>query len=229
MNDRPTPVPGARRRIDWIAAGMALVTGVALAWAAWLQFAPPTDPEPPSPGSFPPPLHLVDPADGEPVVPLTRGKVLWLSFWSAASPTASMDLSRLERARARLKGRRGFLAIRAAVDAETPDRLRLATTLAGEGLPVFATTPETRRAFGVGTPPLHILVGADGRVSAIARGWGDATLVRLSRQAEAAIDDLEPAGRARFAQRPSPPSVDSRRTRNPSDRLNAVNSSRMSP
>jgi len=183
---------------------MALVTGVALAWAAWVRFGAMAEPESPTPGTFPPALRLLDAADGEPVVPLTRGKVVWLTFWSAASPTATADLARLERARSRLKGRRGFLPICAAVDADTAERLRAAATLAGEGLPVFAATPETRRAFGVGTPPLHILIGADGRIVAVARGWAEATLLRISRQAEAAVDDREPAGRARFAQLNAP-------------------------
>lgn len=178
---------------------MALVMGVALAWAAWLRFGPPTPPEPPSPGTTPPPLRLLDPEDGEPVVLLGRGKVVWLTFWSAASPTSPTDLALLERSRSALKGRRAFLPVLAAVDADTPDRLRVARERSGAGLPVYLAPPEVSRAFGVGTPPLHVLIDADGRVSAVARGWGEATLERLARRALAAVDELEPSGRVRFA------------------------------
>ena len=178
---------------------MALITSVALAWAAWLHFGPPPAPEPPSPGSFPPPLRLLDADDGEPVVLLGRGKVVWLTFWSAASPSAATDLAQLERSRSALKGRRAFLPVLAAVDADTPERLLVARERSEAGLPVYVAPPEVRRAFGVGSPPLHVLLDSDGRVSAVAAGWGDATLERLARRAQAALDELEPSGRVRFA------------------------------
>ena len=194
-----SPPPPPRRRVDWPAAAMALVTTAALGWAAWLRFGPPPPPEPPAPGAWPPPLRLLDPADGEPVVLMGRGKVVWVTFWSAASGSAAADLGRLDRAWAGLRGRRRFLPIAAAVDAEGPGRMAGVRAAAHAGRPVYLATPETRRAFGVAAPPLHLLIEESGRVAAVARGWEPATLDRLARQAGVALDVLEPGGDLRLA------------------------------
>ena len=200
----PPPAP-PRRRVDWPAAAMAAVTTAALVWAAWLRFGPPPPPEPPAPGAWPPPLHLLDPADGEPVLLMGRGKVVWVTFWSTASPSAAADLARLDRAWSGLKGRRRFLAVAAAVDADRPGRVAGVLAAARAGRPAYLATPGTRRAFGVGEPPLHVLIDESGRVAAVARGWRDATLDRLARQAGAALDVADPGGDARLAG-PIPPS-----------------------
>jgi len=201
--------PPPRRQIDWPAAALAVVTTAARGWAAWQRFGPPPPPEPPVPGAWPPPLRLLDPADGEPVLLMGRGKVVWVTFWSAASGSAAAELARLDRAWAGLRGRRRFLAVAAAVDADRPGRLAGVRAAARAGRPVYLATPGTRRAFGVAGAPLHLLIDESGRVAAVARGWGEATLDRLARQAGAALEGSEPAGDARLAG-PIPPDRPSR-------------------
>ena len=227
---------------------MALVTSLSLAWVAWLRLGPAPAPEHPSPGSFPPPLRLIDLDDGEPVVILNRGKVAWLTFLSAREPNAPADLARLEQARAALRARRQFLPVLAVLDADTPASRREALAMARAGTPMYEAPPAVGRAYGVGTPPLHLLIGADGRVSAVARGWADATLERLARHAKGALDELEPPGRAHFARAELRPKnrvvrhavklpalrsrsvhFDSTRTRKPSAWQSAASSSRISP
>jgi hypothetical protein len=185
---------------------MAVVTGLALAWAAWLRFGPGPTPEPPTVGGAPPSsvLRLLDPNTSEPLrLPLTgpARRVVWVSFWSAAAPGSRADLTGLQAAWSRLKARPRFVMAAAAIEADRPAAVREAAAAAGATLPVYLAPPETRRAFGAGPEnlPLHLLIDETGRVGAVARGGDSPTLTRLADQAERWLDELEPLGRARFA------------------------------
>jgi len=198
-----------RSQIDWVSAAMALVTSVAIVWAFWLRFAPGNAPrvEPPAVGSSPPALRLLDRETSRPISPGLigpRGRVVWLTFWSAATASGRADLPGLESVWARLKARPRFVMAAAAVESDRPEAVRSALAGVKATLPVYLAPPETRRAFGaeaVANLPLHLLIDESGKVGAIAHGGGDATLSRLADQAERWLDELEPLGRTRFARR----------------------------
>src|SRR5947209_5634195 len=85
------------RGFDPVAAAMAAVVVAALGGAAWLRFGPPAAPEPPAAGKAAPALRLLDAHTSEPLVLLgLRGKVVWVTFWSAAPPHGAADLAALE-------------------------------------------------------------------------------------------------------------------------------------
>jgi hypothetical protein len=178
---------------------MAMVTSVALVWAAWLRFGPEGPAEPPAIGSQSPPLRLLDPETTEPLVLLgLRGRVVWVTFWTTGSPS---DVAGLDRVWRRLRGRRQFSMVAAAVDNPPPGRVRAAVGQPKSGLPVYLATPETCRAFGAASRnlPLHLLIDERGRVGALARGSGNEILSRLSAQAERWLDAMEPLGDTHFA------------------------------
>jgi hypothetical protein len=187
------------RRFDPVSAVLAGVTVVALAWAGWLRFGPEAAPEPPGVGTLAPHVRLLDPATSEPLVLLGfHGRVVWLTFWAAGGPAGESELAALESVWGRLKDRPRFTMIAATVD--TPPRRSLAPKAR---LPVYRATPETRRAFGADARhlPLHVLIDESGRVGAVAQGMRPETLARLTKQAEASLDALEPLGTTRFAGR----------------------------
>jgi hypothetical protein len=193
-----TPETRPTRRIDWPSAAMALATCLALAGTGWLRFGPPSRAEPPKVGSSPPPLRLLDPVEAEPVVLLgLRGKVVWLTFWSAGSPSTRADLRALDEIWKQFKSRPHFALAAAALEWDRPDQVRAAVQGAGVTVPIYLATPETRRAYGVDKTPLHILLDEDGHVLAIASGTG--TLARLTELAEQRLDLLEPPRHGRFA------------------------------
>jgi hypothetical protein len=99
-----------------------------------------------------------------------------------------------------LRSHRRFTLVAAAIDADHPERVRAAAD-AGSELPIYLASPETRRRFGIehADPPLHLLIGADGRVTAIARSNGPQTIDRIADQAKLELDRLDPAGDTRFA------------------------------
>jgi hypothetical protein len=188
------------RKFDWPSAVMALVAAVALAWAAWLRFGPGPPPAPPSIGTTAPPLRLLDLQQAQPIVLAgLRGRVAWVVFWSASTPSAQHDLRALEAAWQRLKSWRQFALVAAATEANDPAHVREALTQAAATLPVYLASPETARAFGAGGQALHVLLDEDGRIVAIARGCDAATIDRLIRQAEMRLELIEPKPRGRFA------------------------------
>jgi hypothetical protein len=179
---------------------LAAITVVAFGWTAWRRFGPEPATEPPAVGTLAPRLRLLDPATSRPLVMLgLRGRIVWLAFWSAASPARGSDLAALERAWVKLKGHPRFAMVAAAVDCPPRD-----THLAAGGrLPVYLATPETTRAFGAHARhlPLHILIDETGRVGAVAHGMSAETLAHLGEQAETWLDALEPPGNTRLATR----------------------------
>ena len=106
---------------------MALVTLVLVGWTAWLRFGPASRPEPPAVGLALPPLRLLDLETAEPLVLLgAKGKVTWIVFWSAGSPSGRASLSKLEGVWKRLKSHRRFTMVTAAINSDQPERVRTA-------------------------------------------------------------------------------------------------------
>jgi hypothetical protein len=133
-------------------------------------------------GAEAPPLRLTDPETSEPIVLVgLRDKVVWVVFWSAASPSGRSSLAELETASRRLRMHRRFAAVAAAV--------------------VYLAGPETRRRFHAESadPPLHVLIDAGGRILAMARGGGQPTIGRIAELARRRLDEIDPLGETRFA------------------------------
>jgi hypothetical protein len=186
---------------------MALVTSVAVAWTVWLRFGGDAPVEPPRVGAAFPPLRLLDADTAEPIVLVgLRGRVVWVTFWSASSPS---EFAELDRVWGRLGSRRGFSMVAAAVDAPAAGRIRALVDRAKTSLPVYLAAPETHRAFGVTARnvPLHLLIDELGHVGAVAQGASRDTFARLVVQAERWLDEMEPLGKTRFATNP-PESVE---------------------
>jgi hypothetical protein len=200
-----TGVP-ARRRIDPLGAVMVVITLGTLGTTAWMRLGPPRAAPTPSVGAVAPPLRLLEPDSGEPVVLLgLHGRVVWVTFWTARSPSGRSVLTSLNRVWARFRARSKFTMVAAAVEADDPALVRAAVAEAGVDVPVFLAAPETRRAFGAGDVPLHVVLDEGGRVAAIASGLAEGTLTRLSELVGRRLDDLEPFGGRHFAQGPSWP------------------------
>jgi hypothetical protein len=199
--DKPSDAP-RRRRPDPVTAIMTVVTATALLGAIWLKTKGTPGNEPPSVGAMAPPLRLLDLETSEPLVLVgQRGKVVWVVFWSAVSPSASSSLAAIERASVPLRTRRRFAMVAAAVDTNQPARVRAAIAESRIKLPVYLANAETRGLYGVGahSPPLHVLIDADGRIAAIARETGPQTIERIAGQAGRLLDEIGPADDTRFA------------------------------
>lgn len=197
--DEEGPAP---RRVDRIGLLLAAATVVFVGGAAWLRFRQPAIPEPPALGATLPPLGLRNLETSEPLLLVgLKGKVVWVVFWSAGSPSGKAVLPRLEDAWRRLRSNRRFTLVAAAVDSSDPDRVRAALAEAHASLPAYLATLETRRRFGAerGDPPLHLLVDADGRIAALVHGAGRDTVDRIRDQARGLLEDLDPLGPTRFA------------------------------
>jgi hypothetical protein len=187
-------------RIDWPSAAMAVVAAMAVGWTIWLRFGPPAQAEPPKVGATPPALRLLDLARAEPVILVDLpGKVVWVVFWSAQIPSAQSDLRALATAWRRLEDEPRFAMVVAAVEVDQPALVRAAVTENAGSLPVYLATTETRQSYGVTEPPLHVVLGDDGRVLAVAHGGDERALNRLARQIEKRLELLEPHRKGRFA------------------------------
>jgi hypothetical protein len=192
----------ASRRPDRISVVLVLLTGAMVVGTAWLRFGPAQEVEPPTVGSALPPVRLLDLQTSEARILFgVNGKVVWVVFWSANSPSGQSVLPRLETAWKRLSLHRCFTMVAAATNAYEPQSVRAALALAGATLPVYLATPETLRNFGVkqADPPLHFLIDGDGRIAAMAQGADQETIDRLSVQARKRLEYLDPAGGTRFA------------------------------
>lgn len=193
-----------KRRLDAMTRLMLLVTLVALVGAGWLRFGRSTTPEPASAtvGAGAPPLQLIDPETAKPIV-LTglKDKVAWIVFWSAASPSGRSCLVDLESATRRLRMHRRFAMVAAAVELDDPAKVREAVREAGFKLSVYLAGPETRRRFHAESadPPMHVLIDADGRILATARGSGEPTVRRVAEMARDRLDEIDPDGEMRVA------------------------------
>jgi hypothetical protein len=199
--DEASDIP-TKRRIDGITAIMLVVTVASLLGAAWLRTRRLPKNEPPAVGGLAPPLRLLDLATLEPVVLVgLRGKVVWVVFWSADSRSSGSSLAAIEAAWNTLKAHGRFAMVAAAVDAADPGRVRTATAESGVKLPVYLASTETSRRFGAlqADPPLNVLIDADGRIVAIARGTSPATIERVAGQARRLLDELGPLDETRFA------------------------------
>jgi hypothetical protein len=181
---------------------LGIVTLGFVAGAAWLKFHSSPAPEPPAIGSPLPPLRLMNLETSEPLLLLgLKGKVVWVVFWSAASPSGREVLPRLEEAWKRLRSHRRFTLVTAAVDSEHPDTVRELLERIHASLPAYLATPETSRQFGAeeADPPLHLLIDTDGRIAALTRGAGPGTINRLADRIRGWLEDLDPLGPTRFA------------------------------
>src|SRR5271157_3027441 len=181
---------------------LALVTLVLVGWTAWLRFGPASRPEPPAVGQALPPLRLLDLETAEPLVLLgAKGKVSWIVFWSAGSPSGRAGLSQLEGVWKRLKAHHRLTMVTAAVNSDQPGRVRAALAEIHAAVPAYLAGPETLRRFGaeLADPPLHLLVDGDGRIAALVRGAGQDTINRLATQVQSWLEEMDPLGNTRFA------------------------------
>ena len=155
--DEASDIP-TKRRIDGVTAIMVVVTVASLLGAAWLRTRRLPENEPPAVGALAPPLRLLDLETSEPIVLVgLRGKVVWVVFWSADSPSGRSSLAAIEPAWSSLKAQGRFAMVAAAVEADHPDRVRAAVAASGVKLPVYLASAETRRRFGAapGRPALE--------------------------------------------------------------------------
>ncbi len=191
-----------RRRIEPSSAMMIIVTATALVGSAWLHYrSGPADP-PLSLGARVPPLQVFDLETSEPLVLLgLNGKVVWVTFWSIDSASAPSSLQALERVSKRLADHRRFAQVAAAVSGGKASEVRELLRSNRIGLPVYLASPALLRQFGTSSadPPFHVLIGADGRILALARGGDDSTIGRLAAMAQRRLDELDPQGATRFA------------------------------
>ena len=81
--------------------------------------------------------------------------------------------------------------------------MRAVVAESGVDLPVYLASPDSLHQFAAESaePPLNVLIDADGQIIALARGAGPATLDRLADQAKRLLDELDPMGNTRFAER----------------------------
>jgi hypothetical protein len=196
--------PYPKRRVDAMTGLMMLMTLVALTGAAWLRFGRPASAEVSSAtvGAEAPPLRLIDPETSEPVVLVgLHDKLVWVVFWSAASPSGRACLAELEKASRRLRSHRRFAMIAAAIEIDDPAKAEAAAREADFKRPIYLAGPETRQRFHAqsAAPPLHVLIDAGGRVLAMARGDGEPTIGRIAEQARRRLDEIDPGGEMRFA------------------------------
>jgi hypothetical protein len=191
-----------RPALDRVSAVLTVFVLAALASFLWLRFGPPGAPEPPGVGKMIPALKLLDVETSEPLVLLgLRGKVVWITFWSASSPTGPADLAALESVWKRLHPHTMFAMAAAASESDRPAIVRAAVAAAKAEVPSYLASPETLRAFGAtaGDLPLHVLLDPNGRVAAVARGRDPITINRLADQADRALRVIDPLGASRFA------------------------------
>ncbi len=192
-----------RRRIDAMSGLMSAITLAALIGAVWMRFGPsPRESQMVAVGSTAPPLRLLDVATSDPLVLVgLQGKVVWVVFWSAEAASGRSCLVELASAVKRLQAHRRFAVVTAAVEAGDPERVRATVAAMGVNLPVYLAGAATRRQFGAerADPPLHVLIDADGRILALARGAGRPTLERIAAQAGRRLEELDPMGATRFA------------------------------
>jgi hypothetical protein len=181
---------------------MMVVTAAALLGAIWLKTKGTPGIESPRVGAVAPSLQLLDLETSEPLVLVgQRSKIIWVVFWSATSQSASSSLGAIERASVPLRARRRFDMVAAAVDTDRPARVREAVAESGVKMPVYLASANTLARYGVtaGAAPLHVLIGVDGRIVAIAREVGPQTIDRIADQARRLLDELGPQDDTRFA------------------------------
>ena len=122
-------------------------------WTAWLRFAPAAPPRPPAVGSVLPPLPLIDLETSEPLILVgLKGKVVWVVFWSAGTPSGDATLSRLETVWRRLRSDRRFSLVAAAINVKDPEQVKAALARNHATLPAYLAGPETCRRFAPGRP-----------------------------------------------------------------------------
>lgn len=186
---------------------MSAVTVAAIVGVAWLRYGPTSSSDRSSSTELAmeaeaPPLRLLDVKTSEPMVLIGLGdRVVWVVFWSAAAPSGRECLEEMERAWERLRSRRRFALVAAAVEVNKPASVRGVMEGSGIHLPVYLASSETQRQFHVqgGDPPLHVLIDAGGRVIAMARHAGRPTIDRMADQVRRRLDELDPIGETRFA------------------------------
>jgi hypothetical protein len=194
--------PYPKRRVDAMNGVMMLVTLAALAGIAWLRFGWSSSPGPATVGAEAPPLRLIDVQTSEPIVLFgLNEKVVWLVFWSAATPSGRACLPELEAASRPLRMHRRFAMVPAAVEADDPASVRAAIRAADFKLPAYLAGPETRQRFRVenADPPLHVLIDVGGSILAMARGDSPAAVRRIAEEARNRLDEVDPTGEERFA------------------------------
>lgn len=200
---------GERPAFDWLSLGMAAVITAALSWTLWLRIGPGSWPDPPSPGDRAPLLMLKPIDGGEPVVLAgTRGKIVWLVFWSASRGDAGSVLLELAQIQRRFAASQHFQLLAVAID---EDLARARALLKQANLPaevgVYLAPARTRRAFGAWDLPMHIVIDEQGMVAAVLGGKESGDPRRLGDRVQEWLKPLDPLGGNRFAGGLSPGQV----------------------
>ena len=195
--------PAKAANIDWISALLALAASllIAVSGYGWLMGSSngETKPERPSVASIPPPLRLIDPITGEPVVLIgLQGKVVWVSFISAASKNAQADYDALSKVWKGLHLHRKFAMAVVASPSEDRAAIKGLIRAASEKLPTYIAAKETAAAYGVNASnlPFHLVLDPSGKVGAIG---GEGMIDRLAKDATQWLEEIEPSGWTRFA------------------------------
>ena len=182
-------------RLDRVSVLLALVTLVLVGWTAWLRFGPASRPEPPAVG-LAASASASGPRDREPLVLLgAKGKVTWIVFWSAGSPSGRASLSKLEGVWS-LKSHRRFTMVTAAINSDQPERVRGPgrDPCDRAGLP---PGPELRRLCRTRRPSAPSSRRRRGSIAA--RSAGQDAINRLAAQVQSWLEEMDPLGKTRFA------------------------------
>jgi hypothetical protein len=129
-----------------------------------------------------------------------EGRILWLVFLPGEPSEAAPVLPELVAAWDRLKDDPRFGMAVAATDPLGVEHAGAALESYRGKLPLYLAGGDVPRSFGVETSgdPWHFLVDPHGRVAAVARGSGRATVDRLAKMAADWLDGLAPLPAARF-------------------------------
>jgi hypothetical protein len=190
------------RRIEPSSALLLLVTATALIGAAWLRYRSDGNGDLLTVGARVPPLQLFDLETSEPRLLVgLGGKVVWVTFWSVDSASAPSHLTALEHATKKLADHRRFMQVVVAVEVGKASRVRSVVDSNRIGLPHYLANAAVLQRFGTSSadPPFHVLIGADSRIIALARGGDDSTIARLAAMAQRRLEELDPLGRTRYA------------------------------
>jgi len=185
VSARLSGVPGLTQcRVRSLVRGMALSLALGLPGA--IASAAEPRPEPPAKGELPP-LQLGKQLDGTPVsIERGSGKAYVTSFWASWCGPCREELPVLINIQ-RIAGAQHMQVIAVNIE-ERKIYGKLEATLKEAGLtPAYDPDQEVRKAYGVHGIPHMVIVGRDGRISAVRVGYAKTTLEGLAEDLNRAL------------------------------------------